>query len=595
MRPLTTACLALLALAGCRNQLRPFSTVEASEVTARRAAIRKLALTTTGTPACLELDALLDDAVLAGDVLFALERISDPEAERILVDRLHRASALPTSAIIRSLGARRAASAVPSLLTFAGAQRHLHAVIPALARIGDDRAEDVLRAALQSDTRYEADWLRFVEGVARRDPERAATLYVTTTETARLPQTRSAALLGLVRVDHADIERVALLQLASTNVRERHLSRALLVRRPPSGLATRVAARLGSTTAPMRGELLRLLTALRYVGARELVLREIQLDRDSRPAFQLLPSFDGDDIAEAALGGLRHERPDVRRAANDAVHQLAALRLATDDRNGARALVEATLLQPASDALLGESVDLAERIADPVLLPLLPTNSLLHQRVLKARLAIAANLTDKASRLRLLDEIARGSTDRGTRTGAIRQLKNLGADTSLYARAAGFLPRWHVLGSFPKATDPKSFEMHPFAAGPTLDQPFEVRGKPKRWKQHETIDADGHVDLTFLRPNSNAVAYAFLELDWPRAEKITLKVGSDDGVALWVNGQLAHANFTTRGIRTDNDTAKTHFLKGKNHLLVKVSQGGGGWEFCVRVADDKGKPIDLTR
>ena len=62
-----------------------------------------------------------------------------------------------------------------------------------------------------------------------------------------------------------------------------------------------------------------------------------------------------------------------------------------------------------------------------------------------------------------------------------------------------------------------------------------------------------------------------------------MAVGSDDGVAVWLNGEEVHRNAVMRGIRPDSDLAAVKMKAGENRLLVKVEQGGGEWKFCLRL------------
>ena len=114
------------------------------------------------------------------------------------------------------------------------------------------------------------------------------------------------------------------------------------------------------------------------------------------------------------------------------------------------------------------------------------------------------------------------------------------------------------------------------------------------WQARTAGHADGVVDLTFMDPNEHASAFALATPIWPRDEDVLLKIGSDDGVAVWVNGTLVHQNHAWRGVTLDSDTCRAHLKSGPNEILVKINQGGGGWAFCVRITNTNGDPLDLT-
>ena len=76
---------------------------------------------------------------------------------------------------------------------------------------------------------------------------------------------------------------------------------------------------------------------------------------------------------------------------------------------------------------------------------------------------------------------------------------------------------------------------------------------------------------------------------------VKVKMGSDDGIVLWLNGKKLHANNTVRPATIDSDVVDARLEAGVNKILLKITQGGGEWEFLFRVTDRKDAPIDLTR
>jgi hypothetical protein len=70
---------------------------------------------------------------------------------------------------------------------------------------------------------------------------------------------------------------------------------------------------------------------------------------------------------------------------------------------------------------------------------------------------------------------------------------------------------------------------------------------------------------------------------------VQLWAGSDDGLQITVNGKIVHTNPGMRGCSEDQDKVKdVELVKGWNTVLLGISQGGGGWGFCLRVKDEKG-------
>jgi len=60
---------------------------------------------------------------------------------------------------------------------------------------------------------------------------------------------------------------------------------------------------------------------------------------------------------------------------------------------------------------------------------------------------------------------------------------------------------------------------------------------------------------------------------------LELTGGSDDGLRMWLNGALIVDNDVPRGLSAEGDQYRLELKAGVNHLLAKIGQGGGGWEF----------------
>jgi hypothetical protein len=74
-------------------------------------------------------------------------------------------------------------------------------------------------------------------------------------------------------------------------------------------------------------------------------------------------------------------------------------------------------------------------------------------------------------------------------------------------------------------------------------------------------------------------------LESEKEQKIKAYVGSDDGVKVWVNGELVHENKVSRPVEVDNDEFTARLRAGQNSILLKISQLGGPWGFILRYAE----------
>jgi len=72
----------------------------------------------------------------------------------------------------------------------------------------------------------------------------------------------------------------------------------------------------------------------------------------------------------------------------------------------------------------------------------------------------------------------------------------------------------------------------------------------------------------------------------PNEQQGVLGIGSDDAVKVWLNGELVHENWTSRGVVVDNDRVPVTFKKGMNQLVLKIQNHGFEWGFCCRLLDE---------
>jgi len=106
----------------------------------------------------------------------------------------------------------------------------------------------------------------------------------------------------------------------------------------------------------------------------------------------------------------------------------------------------------------------------------------------------------------------------------------------------------------------------------------------------------GLVDLNHeLGRSQNCVAYLRNAVYSDAPREVQLLVGSDDGVRVWLNGELVHDANVFRPFLQDQDRLTASLKSGWNDLLVKVSQGGGDWSVRVRIVGPDGRPVPGLR
>ena len=189
----------------------------------------------------------------------------------------------------------------------------------------------------------------------------------------------------------------------------------------------------------------------------------------------------------------------------------------------------------------------------------------------------------------LLKEIAAmpGITD-ALRQGTDEALKGL----SNTGQADGYLIGWLMAGPFTREGKDGS-ALHDEVFDP------EKPGMPGvAWKAVTAPARDGPRILPldrFAGGGDNRVVYLLTQIQTDREGEVTLETGSDDGIKIWLNGQLVHDVNAIRPCTPASEKVKLGLKAGANALLVKVSQGGGQWEACLRLRGaDGGEATGLT-
>ena len=87
------------------------------------------------------------------------------------------------------------------------------------------------------------------------------------------------------------------------------------------------------------------------------------------------------------------------------------------------------------------------------------------------------------------------------------------------------------------------------------------------------------------------VVYVRTNVWSPVDQKVSLEVGSDYGIKIWVNTKLIHSNNAVRNVAPGTDRVPTALQKGWNTLMMELEQGDGSWGACLRIrTPDGGKP-----
>ncbi|MCC7495063.1 MAG: HEAT repeat domain-containing protein [Fimbriimonadaceae bacterium] len=190
-------------------------------------------------------------------------------------------------------------------------------------------------------------------------------------------------------------------------------------------------------------------------------------------------------------------------------------------------------------------------------------------------------------------------SDRVAAEPVLRRLAATGAGDELRQRAqaalaeltqrAMYLMPWQVCGPF-REPGRECQALYDIALGPEREpadpaihwQPAVSPPDPLLFWQ---------VDLGGLTGGNHCLLYLRTRLEVPTAQPARLAIGTDDGIKLWLNGALVHANNAVRGLTPDEDKCDVQLRAGWNELFVKITQHTVGCGATFRLTRPDGQPI----
>ncbi|HFE53936.1 MAG TPA: hypothetical protein ENK07_10855, partial [Bacteroidetes bacterium] len=113
------------------------------------------------------------------------------------------------------------------------------------------------------------------------------------------------------------------------------------------------------------------------------------------------------------------------------------------------------------------------------------------------------------------------------------------------------------------------------------DTVTSIAGETRAWELYLSptnwIDFNSH-----FSPNDDVVAYAYTVLHADKSTPATLGLAHNDGMKLWLNGELAYAVHPAK-LALNSVLLPVKLREGDNRVLVKVDEKRGGWGFALSV------------
>lgn len=117
---------------------------------------------------------------------------------------------------------------------------------------------------------------------------------------------------------------------------------------------------------------------------------------------------------------------------------------------------------------------------------------------------------------------------------------------------------------------------------PVAGEKQEIDGEKLTWKKMNPYY--GLVDFLGNANNLDyCIGYAWTEVEVPADTDGWLGIGSDDGLKVWVNGELVDDKWQARTSRLDDEVVPVRLKRGANRILIKIQNVKGLWSFTCRL------------
>jgi len=175
----------------------------------------------------------------------------------------------------------------------------------------------------------------------------------------------------------------------------------------------------------------------------------------------------------------------------------------------------------------------------------------------------------------------------------VHRRSGAGERVAAEGRRLGFITDWQVIGPFENEKGGGFGVAYPPESEIDLWAEYPGKKHPVRWRGVPVRPPDGVVDLdAMFRPNEECIAYAVTFVRSEEARPCELRVASDDGFILWLNGRLLVSREVERACGFDQDVVPARLEAGWNRILLKIADSRIDWEFRLRITDPDGAALE---
>lgn len=149
------------------------------------------------------------------------------------------------------------------------------------------------------------------------------------------------------------------------------------------------------------------------------------------------------------------------------------------------------------------------------------------------------------------------------------------------------LGEWYSAGAFKAYNGTYAFyqKFEPEGKAVNLKQEFKIGPGTYdvlKWTKRDWTDGQVHYDLN----GENCATYLYRNIFSATKQKVTLSLGSDDAIQVWVNQKEVFAENIEREATPDQEKVQVELKPGNNELVLKVVNYSGGYGFCFNLESE---------
>ena len=193
-------------------------------------------------------------------------------------------------------------------------------------------------------------------------------------------------------------------------------------------------------------------------------------------------------------------------------------------------------------------------------------------------------------------------SDRDAAVAAMTKLATVARDPKVQARAQAGLRRakeledyvvaWQVAGPYSKRGRGGK---HLFDVALPPEKPGDKSVQWRLLPPRSRAKQPWMLDLRRMLGGEQCIGYARTWLHSEGATAARLEIGVDDGIKVWLNGEVVYGNNSAGAAVAGEEKADVALKQGWNSLLLKVVQHTGPWEFCARFRTPDGQRLEGLR